>query len=198
VEPLESREGRLVSATKKWETRDYQHMVSVERRDEQVLVLFKDGSRVAVDAARLLPTEARGADWSAMTFTPYEITVPTADEDVEIPWSTIRALTDRDYSAHVAAAAAEQARTVGNRLRELREGRGLTGKEVAERAGITPQSLTRIEHGQHGVVFTTLQRILATMGCSLKDLVVRQPAAGAGPTVRAKRQASAAARRARG
>jgi DNA-binding Xre family transcriptional regulator len=186
-----------VSAKKRWGTREYQHMVSVERRDEQVLVVFKDGSSVAVDAPRLLPTEARGVDWSAMTFTPYEITVPTADDDIEITWSTIRALTDRDYSAHLAAAAAEQARTVGNHLRELRESRRLTGKEVAVRAGITPQSLTRIEHGQHGVVFTTLQRILAAMGCSLNDLVVKQPAPGAGPTTRAKRHAAEADRRVR-
>lgn len=93
--------------------------------------------------------------------------------DVEIPWSTIRALTDKDYSAHLAAAAAEQAKKVGLRLRALRELRHLTSKEVAERAGITLQSLSRIEHGHHDVVFTTLQRILAAMGCSLQDLVVR-------------------------
>jgi DNA-binding Xre family transcriptional regulator len=89
---------------------------------------------------------------------------------VEIPWSTIRALTDREYAAHLAEAAEEQARQIGLRIRELRELRGLSSNELAERAGITPQSLSRIEHGHHDVVFRTLRRILAAMGCSLRDL----------------------------
>ncbi|MGH2388657.1 MAG: helix-turn-helix domain-containing protein, partial [Chloroflexota bacterium] len=48
---------------------------------------------------------------------------------------------------------------------------GLTGKELADRAGITPQSLSRIEHGRHDIVFTTLKRLLAPMGYGLADLV---------------------------
>ena len=35
---------------------------------------------------------------------------------------------------------------------------------------ITPQSLSRIEHGHHDVAFQTLSRILAAMGCNLRDL----------------------------
>jgi DNA-binding XRE family transcriptional regulator len=97
--------------------------------------------------------------------------VPTLDGLVEISWSAIRALTDRDYAAHLAAAAQEQARLVGLRIKALREQRGLTSKELASRAGISPQSLSRIENGHHDVVYTTLQRILAAMGASLKDLV---------------------------
>jgi DNA-binding Xre family transcriptional regulator len=164
-----------MSAPALWGTREYQNIVSVEPCGDQLRVRFKDGSWVVVDAARLLPADTRRADWSALTFTPFEITVPTAAGDIEISWSTIRALTDKAYSAYLTAAAEEQAKKVGERLRALRERRGLTSKEVAQRAGITPQSLSRIEHGHHDVVYTTLQRILAAMGCSLKDLVTRAP-----------------------
>jgi len=80
-------------------------------------------------------------------------------------------LTDGEYAAYLAAAADEQARQVGLRIRALRTSRGLSSKELAERAGIAPQSLSRIEHGRHDVVLTTLQRILAAMGYALKDLV---------------------------
>src|SRR2546421_12526496 len=114
------RASLLMSTATKWGTREYQNMVSVERCDNQLRVLFKDGSSVAVDATRLLPAEAHGVDWSGLRFTPFEITVPTAAGEVEIPWSTIRALTDKDYSAYLAAAAEEQAKRVGQRLRELR------------------------------------------------------------------------------
>lgn len=107
----------------------------------------------------------------------------SADGRIEIPWSSLRALTDREYSAHLVTAAEEQARQVGRRTRELRESRNLSGKELAERAGIAPQSLSRIEHGHHDVVFTTLQRILAAMGASLKDLVVASQRPASVPSV---------------
>ena len=159
-----------MSATARWNRREYQRIASVERRGDQLVVLFEDGSCVSIAAQRVLPTGTRGVNWDNLTFNPYEIVVPAASGQVEVPWSTIRVLTDRDYSAHLAAAAEEQARQIGLRIRSLREGRKLTGKELAERAGISPQSLYRIEHGRHDVVLTTLQRILAAMGCSLRDL----------------------------
>jgi DNA-binding XRE family transcriptional regulator len=160
-----------MSAAAKWDTGDYQRIVGVERRGDELAVRFGDGSEVVVDAARLLPSGAHGVDWEALSFDPYEIVVPTSVEQVEIPWSAIRVLTDRDYATHLARVAKEQARQIGIGIRGLREHRGLTGKDLAERAGITPQSLSRIENGHHDVVYTTLQQILAAMGASLKDLV---------------------------
>ncbi len=107
-----------------------------------------------------------------MTIDPYEIVVPTIDDAVEIPWSTIRVLTDQDYSAHLAAAAEEQAKHIGRPIQELRENRRLGRAELAERAGITTQSLSRVEAGRPDAVFTDLQRVLAALGCSLRDLAV--------------------------
>ncbi len=136
-----------MSARHRWGTREYQHIASAEHYDNCLRVRFEDGSSVAVDTARLVPPEVQSADWRRMTLTPYEIAVPTADGELEIAWSTIRALTDREYSAHLAAAAAEQARPVGRRLRQLRQSRKLSCQEVAERAGISARRLARIERG---------------------------------------------------
>jgi DNA-binding XRE family transcriptional regulator len=161
-----------MSAAARWDTGDYQRIVGVERHGDEVAVHFGDGTEVVVDVERLLPSGVHGVDWEALSSNPYEIVVPTSVEQVEIPWSAIRVLTDRDYATHLAHAAKEQARQIGLRIKELREQRGLTGKDLAERAGITPQSLSRIENGHHDVVYATLQQILAAMGASLKDLVV--------------------------
>jgi DNA-binding Xre family transcriptional regulator len=158
-----------MSVATKWDTREYQRIAAVERDGEALVVCFEDGSRVSVDPRILLPASST-VDWDGLTANPYEIVVPGADGPMEVSWAAIRALTDRDYAAHLAAAAEEQARQVGLRIKELRQQRGLSSKELAERAGIAPQSLSRIEHGRHDVVFTTLRRILAAMGCSLRDL----------------------------
>ena len=167
-----------MSVAAPWGLRGYQRIASASRDGDELVVCFEDGSLARVEAQRVLPPDTRGADWDAMAVGPYEIAVPTPDGQVEVPWSTIRALTDKAYAAHLAAAAVEEAREIGRRIKRLREGRHLSSKELAERAGLAPQSLSRIEHGRHDVTFTTLRPILAAMGCSLKDLAMppREPA----------------------
>ena len=124
----------------RWIHRGYQRIESARYAAGQLTVRFEDGSSVRLAAERLLPSRASGLTWDGMTFDPYEISVPSADGPVEIPWSTIRALTDSEYGAHLAHVAGEQARQIGLRIRELREQRHLTSKELAARAGIAPQS----------------------------------------------------------
>jgi DNA-binding XRE family transcriptional regulator len=150
----------------------YQRIASVRHDAGLLTVQFEDGACVHVNATDVVPPGSGHPDWEHLTFGPYEIHIPAPGEPLTVPWSTIRVLTDKDYSAHLAAAAEQQARLVGQRIKALRKSRNLTSKELAERAGITPQSLSRIEHGRHDVVFTTLRRLLAAMGYSLSDLVV--------------------------
>ena len=154
----------------KWEKPNYQHITSVIVIKDNLLVEFEDGSKVALGLDSVLPHTANDANWELMQFNLYEIIVPTTLGETEIPWSTIRLLSDPDFAAHWAKRAEVQAKDIGIRLRELRKSRNLTSKEVAERAGFSPQSLSRIENGYHDVVFTTLRKILAAMGCSLQDL----------------------------
>ncbi len=173
-EPPQPREGSRMSATTKWDALEYQRIIAAERRGDALHVRFEDGARVVVDIQHVLP-DIRGPQWEAMIVNPFEVVIPTLEGQAEVPWSTIRLLTDRDYSAHLAEVADEEAKQIGLRLKELRTRRNLTSKELAERAGITPQSLSRIEHGRHDVVFTTLRRLLAAMGYGLKDLAAPPP-----------------------
>ncbi len=155
-----------------WDLPEYQRIAAASFHKGKLSVSFQDGSHVNVEGHAVLPAGSSSPDWDQLEVGPYEITVPAEGGVVEIPWSSVRVLTDKAYSNHLAAIADEQARQVGLRIKELREARNFTGKELAERAGISPQSLSRIENGRHDVVFTTLQRILAAMGCSLRDLSV--------------------------
>jgi len=160
-----------MSTTIKQDRREYQRIVTASGAGKELKVLFEDGSRVVVDVERLLPPDTRMVRGGTITFNPHEVILPTSNGPLEVPWSAIRVLTDGEYAAYLAVAAEEEARQVGVRLKELRTSRGLTSKELAGRAGITPQSLSRIEHGRHDVVLITLQRIVAAIGCTLKDLV---------------------------
>ena len=170
--PAKSRKAhRVRPAARRWNDERFYRIASAAVEGNQLLVRFEDGTSVQVDTHRILPRKA-GVRWADMTFNPYELVVPSEGGSQEISGSSLRALTDREYGIHLESLAEEQARHIGRRIRQLRLERRLSGKELAERAGLSPQSLSRIERGHHDVVFTTLRRILAAMGASVKDLAV--------------------------
>lgn len=91
-------------------------------------------------------------------------------DGTDIPWDTIRALSDPQFAAEMARAAAHNALRVGATLRTLRRQRGFTTAEIGTRTGMAQQSISRIENGRHDVSFSTLEKILAALGCTLCDL----------------------------
>jgi transcriptional regulator with XRE-family HTH domain len=53
---------------------------------------------------------------------------------------------------------------VGARVRELRSARGLSARELASRAGVTPAYLSRLENGRLSPTVSTLTRVMRAMG----------------------------------
>jgi transcriptional regulator with XRE-family HTH domain len=159
----------------RWQSPDYARIENVAAHDGAVGVSFRNGDCVSLPVARLLPPGETVTDWSSVQWTQYDFSVPTASGRFDVPWDRVRVLTDAEFSRHMAEEAAVQARSVGARLRALRRQRGLSAKALAARAGISPVSLSRIETGRHDVVLTTLQRLLAAMGCSLHDIAAPLP-----------------------
>jgi transcriptional regulator with XRE-family HTH domain/Zn-dependent peptidase ImmA (M78 family) len=154
-----------------WDQGDYQRLESVAFDGARWHVRFANGDEIDVEPTQVVRRElAAGADWAAATVEGPEIAVPTDNGPIGISWLDLRALTDPAFSAHLAQVADEEARQVGQQIRYLREARDLSSSELARRAQITPQSLSRIELGRHDVVFSTLQRLLAAMNYTLADL----------------------------
>jgi len=158
-----------MNRSERWYNDDYLRIVGASYKDGYLSVRFADGSDVALAVAHIRP-DAVSASWDQLTFDNQEVTVPGANGLIEIPWSTIRTLTDDAYNAHLARKAEEQSRRIGVRLRELREGSHLTGAEAASRAGLTTEGLSRIEQGQDKAAFQALDRLLKAMGYSWRDL----------------------------
>jgi DNA-binding Xre family transcriptional regulator len=159
-----------------WNHRGYQRMARVEWQAPDLVVNFEDGTRACLDADRLLGRDDGPVEWERLTWSPYEIAVPGPYEVVVIPWSRVRVLTDADYAAHLASAAADEARLLGARVRQLRKARGLTSKALAARAGIPPQQLARIERGEGSVELAALGPLLAVLGCTLHDVITADEA----------------------
>jgi len=61
-------------------------------------------------------------------------------------------------------------KTLGERVRELRKVKGLMQYELAEKIGITPVALCRIEYGQATPTLQTLKGISRILGVTLDEL----------------------------
>ena len=161
------------------EQHGYETIVSVayDAPAHTLVVRFMDGDAVRLSVDRLPPAR-KGARWAeAVAEEGRHIHVPVnagqgdlGGDSTDIPWDTIRTLSDPQFAAEMAQAAARNALCVGATLRTLRRQRGLTTAEIGARSGMAQQSISRIENGRHDVSFSTLEKILAAMGCTLRDL----------------------------
>jgi transcriptional regulator with XRE-family HTH domain len=66
---------------------------------------------------------------------------------------------------------ARDQRALGRGLRRLREQAGLTQDELAARAGTSDTYISLLENGHRGVRWSTVTRLLRTLGVDLRQLV---------------------------
>lgn len=64
-------------------------------------------------------------------------------------------------------------RALGKNLRQARERAGLTQEAVAERSGVHPTEVSRIEAGKRDPRIATVVALADAVGVSVSDLLVR-------------------------
>jgi putative transcriptional regulator len=62
------------------------------------------------------------------------------------------------------------------RLKQVREMRGLSQYELAQRSGMSPQNIQKLEQGRaKGVQLDTLDALCEALECCVQELLVRVP-----------------------
>jgi transcriptional regulator with XRE-family HTH domain len=78
---------------------------------------------------------------------------------------------------------------IARRVRELRDGRGLTLDALAERSGVSRSNISLIERGESSPTATVLDKLAAGLGVTLASLFEEAaPAAAPSPLARARAQ----------
>lgn len=153
-----------------WDNINYQKIQHASLKRGTLYIHFQNGDERELPVKSLLPLDVDTFDEASLNFSDYEISLKSDQGDFLIPWDKIRILSDKDFAQAMAQKAEEHSRLIGNKIKSMRERKGLKSIDLAERAGITPQTITRIEKGHTDIGFSTLRKILASMGYSLKDL----------------------------
>ena len=148
-------------------------MVFAAESKDGIGLRFADGA-VGVIPFSVLPEVERGGGIKELELTdPYEVVLTTnGGEQTEIPWDFARHYCDRTYRPRVEAIARQGRRTMGRRIRELRDQAGLSQANLASRASLTRVTLTRIEGGEQSPRFSTLSAIARALGVPVEKLLV--------------------------
>jgi len=155
----------------RWNNTSYQKIKDAKFINESIVVSFENGDVIEVPKGSLIPFgDKNNIEWSKLHFNPFEIIVPATPYPLEIQWDKLRVITDREFAKYLAEKSDEQAKLIGVKVKRLRERKNISSKELAERAGVAAQTISRIEQGHTDVSFATLRKILAAMGYTLKDL----------------------------
>lgn len=69
---------------------------------------------------------------------------------------------------------------IGERIKQIREEKGLTQEEVAQRAGVTAASLSRWENNEREPTFQNVEKVAQALGVTMAVMVKepRKPGAG--------------------
>lgn len=57
------------------------------------------------------------------------------------------------------------------RLREVREAKFITQRELAARTGLTPETISRLERGTNPPLITTVRRLAEALGVEPQELI---------------------------
>jgi DNA-binding XRE family transcriptional regulator len=95
--------------------------------------------------------------------------VPEDGTVIEIPWDRIRAIADPDFRAHLTERAHERAQHIGQRLRAMRLEAGLTPATLAQRVGVSQETIANLEMGKVEPDTDLIQHIAGVLGRRLRD-----------------------------
>ena len=151
-------------------TRKQRTIVDASLQGNRIAVRFADGKVVTMQLSRLVPGIASKTVRNVRAHASH-IEIAAGGKAFEIAWSTIRRIVDAGLDEQFSKAAKHERYAAGLRLADLRRQKGLTARVVATKAGLSPQSLSRIENGRHDLVLSTIERILKAMDSSMEEFI---------------------------
>lgn len=141
--------------------------------DSGIECTFADGASGLIPYADVPEIAARSAATGLELPNAYEMIVTLADgQSIEIPWDFARHYCDRTYRPTIEAIAAAGRKTLGDRIRQQRESRGLTQDQLSQKAEIGRVTLARLENGGQAPRFKTLTAIAQALEVDVDALLV--------------------------
>ncbi len=148
-------------------------MTYAEATEEGVKLVFADGCSGIIPFADL-PDIGEVSNLADIDLpNPYEAVLRTTNgETIELPWDFARHYCDASYRPRIESIALAGAKSIGERIRKIREQGGMTQENLAAAAGIGRVTLVRVESGEQSPRLETLAALARVFGRPVSDLLV--------------------------
>lgn len=154
----------------------------IERADQTITHAIADNDGIKVTFADgcegLIPFSAIPEVGNPLELTsielpnPSEIVIRSSNGNViELPWDFLRHYCDSKYREKVERIAVASMKSLGKRIRNIREEKGMTQSELATAAGIGRVTELRIEKGEQSPRYATLKSVAEALQHSMSDLI---------------------------
>lgn len=152
------------------QTIEFERIVSVYYAGGELSITFADGQHETIPVERLADYGVRPEEWSSVEAEEFHVRVATAHGSVEIPWDALRYASSETFRHEWDDVMRHASKNAGQRFRTLREQRGVTIAQLAERVGTDVHSILDLESGSLSSNIDLERRILASLGCNRSDL----------------------------
>lgn len=167
----------MSSPSQPWTESGYADILSATRSGEEIEITFGNGDLITVPATLLGITD----DDFQLEVDPDEALsiriLDGSEQDQEISWTQIRAMTDPAFAQEMRRRDAEEAGRVGLRLKALREDRNLSQRDLAHLVGMSAPQLSKIESGAFDLRLSTVRSLLRALGADFSDIGADAPEA---------------------
>jgi DNA-binding XRE family transcriptional regulator len=138
-----------------------------------IKLTFADGCKGVIPFSDI-PEVGNPADLANLDLpNPYQIIIHgSKGEMVELPWDFVRHYCDASYQPRVEGLAISGMKSLGKRIRTIRETEGMTQTELAAAEGIGRITEVRIEKGTQSPRYETLAAIAQALRHPVTDLMV--------------------------
>ena len=135
-------------------------------------ITFADGCK-GVIPFKDIPEVGNPSDLSCIELpNPYLINIKgKSGQLVELPWDYVRHYCDATYKPRAESIAIAGMRSLGKRIRAIREAADMTQSELAEAAGIGRVTQVRIENGEQSPRYETLAAIAQALRHPIADII---------------------------
>ncbi len=141
------------------------------------LIWMENGKTYALRLSDLPEADSsKVVRWSLSRDRSHIKAVQKSGNTFEIPWDDVLYHCEPQYDFYKARQVEDEdvvAKRIGETVRRLREIKGYSVQELADRAGMKRPNLSRLEHGRHQPSLETLDRIAEALETSVAELVAK-------------------------
>jgi DNA-binding XRE family transcriptional regulator len=166
----------IVRSTLRSEARRQLEQVTYLSNIKSFFVRMMNGRTYILPVSKLREADRSGVTgWSVSADRSFFTVTQESGNSTEVPWDLVLYYCEPEYEYYegneVKGEIDERAARLGNRVKQLREEKGYSIKELAERAEMMRPNLSRLEHGRQEPSLETLERIARALNVPLVDVV---------------------------